>query len=145
MSDNLHPLLATPWVQELLFKPIIARLGTCNTKTNQPHVTPVWFLWDGKAINVSAFVSTRKVREVAQNPLVSILIDTANPGEPVRGILLEGKADLIDKPEHVAPLAERIYSHYAGADGLDDAMRSWIIDPENRIIRLAPGKVYVWG
>jgi PPOX class probable F420-dependent enzyme len=145
MSTNHQTILATPGVQDFPHKPVLARLGTSNVHTGQPHVTPVWFLWDGETINISAFVSTRKVREVARNPLVSILIDTGNPGESVRGILFEGKAELIDKPEYVALLAERIYSRYAGSEGLDDGMRSWIIDPANRIIRLTPEKVFIWG
>ncbi len=87
--ENNEAVLAQDWVQELLAEPLLARLGTANPATAQPHVTPVWFAWDGECLYISAFISTRKAREVSKNPRISVLIDT---NKPTRAVLLEGVA-----------------------------------------------------
>ena len=74
--ENKEEILAREWVQKLLAEPLLARLGTANPETAQPHVTPVWFAWDGERLYISAFISTRKAREVSENPRISVLIDT---------------------------------------------------------------------
>lgn len=146
MNEEQRLIIEKPWVQDLLARPLLARLGTCSPATLQPHVTPVWFAWDGESLLISAFNSTRKVRDTVRNPLISVLIDTGNPGEDIRAVLFEGQAELIDNPALVAPLAEQIYTRYLGEQGVrETAPSSWIIDPENRIIRLQPEKVFAWG
>ena len=134
------------WVQALLAEPVLARLGTCNPKTMQPHVTPVWFEWDGQVLWISAFRSTRKIREVLANPKISVVIDTDARGQPALGVLMEGTAELVSDPALVAPRATSIYTRYLGSEGvLDTAPQSWIYDPENMIIKLTPERVWAWG
>ncbi len=138
--------LNQPWVKEFLSKPHLARLGTANPKTAQPHVTPVWYAWDGECVTISAFISTRKAKEVARNKRISVLIDVAIKDGPTQAVLFEGEAELLDDPAQVAPLAKRIYTKYVGEEGiLAPDVSSWIVDPENRIIKLAPQNVYIWG
>src|SRR5574340_1770622 len=88
-------IIEQPWVQALLNTPLVARLGTANPQTLQPHVVPVWFEWDGEAMWISSFDSTRKMREIKANPLVSISIDVAGGGGSARGIVLGGELDII--------------------------------------------------
>jgi nitroimidazol reductase NimA-like FMN-containing flavoprotein (pyridoxamine 5'-phosphate oxidase superfamily) len=133
-------------VKEYLAETHLARLGTANPKTAQPHVTPVWFDWDGECVYISAFISTRKAKEVGRNLRISVLIDIAEKDGPTRAVLFEGKAELLVDPAQVAPLARRIYAKYVGAEGIKAKdVSSWIVDPENRIIKLAPEHVYIWG
>jgi PPOX class probable F420-dependent enzyme len=146
MNDEQRRILEKSYVQELLAQPLLARLGTCNPASQQPHVTPVWFTWDGESLLISAFSSTRKVREIERNRRVSILVDTGNPGEEIKAVLFEGQAELLSDPALVAPLAEQIYTRYLGEQGVrEPGPSSWITDPENRIIRLKPEKIYAWG
>ncbi len=134
--------LAQPWVQELLARPILARLGTANLKTIQPHVTPVWFEWDGECLYISTFISTRKGREVNANHRISVLIDV---DKPTQAVLLEGIAEVLSDPALVAPLSVSIYTRYVGVEGVKEpTYQSWIHDPENRIIKLRPEQVYTW-
>lgn len=134
------------WVQALLHEPLIARLGTANPRTMQPHVVPVWFEWDGEAMWISAFSSTRKMRDLEANRRISILIDVAEDDGSARGILFEGKAEIISEPALVAPRSISIYQRYLGADGArEPEPASWAVDPENRLIRLVPERAYAWG
>ena len=56
------------------------------------------------------------------------------------------KADVIKDPAVVVPRSTSIYERYLGKDGVLQAEpASWIVDPENRVIRLRPERVYTWG
>jgi PPOX class probable F420-dependent enzyme len=133
--------------QSLLAEPVLARLGTVNPKTMQPHVVPVWFLWDGDSLWISAFVSTRKVKDLQKNPRCAVLIEPAQSQDnPLQAVLLEGAAELIAEPAAlVAEMSERIYTKYMGPEGvLAPEPQSWKQDPENRLIRLTPERTMTW-
>lgn len=133
-------------INKFLEEPLLARLGTANPASGQPHVTPVWFLWDGECIWISAFNSTRKVKELARNPLCAVLIDDADRDGKTRAVLFEGRAELICEPRRlVAEISARIYTRYLGAEGVLAAdPQSWIYDPENTIVKLKPQKTFSW-
>jgi len=140
--NKTDKVLKQGWVKELLAEPLLARLGTANPATAQPHVTPVWFAWDGECIYISAFISTRKAREVSSNPHISVLIDVDNP---TRAVLMEGKAEVITESGAVSRWSEIIYTRYVGEkDVMRDPYQSWVHDTENRIIKLRPEHVYAW-
>jgi general stress protein 26 len=140
--NNPDTILAQDWVKDLLGQPLLARLGTANAVTAKPHVTPVWFAWDGEHLYISTFISTRKAREASTNPHISVLIDSS---EPTRAVLLEGEAEILIEAGEVARLAEWIYTRYVGEkDVKGDPYQSWVRDPENRIIKLRPEHAYAW-
>ena len=132
-------------IETLLGEPVLARLSTSNARTCQPHVVPVWFLWDGVSLWFSAFSSTRKVRDLLTNPRIAVLIEPPQPGK-LQAVLFEGKADLIEQPRPlVCDISLRIYTRYMGSEGAQaPEPQSWAVDPENRLIRLTPEHVYVW-
>ncbi len=146
MKITVAEITARPWVGALLAQPVLARLATANPITLQPHVVPVWFAWDGEAIWISSFDTTRKMRDLARNSRVSIVIDAVDDPEHNRGVIFEGKAEVISDPAVVVARATSIYIRYLGEVGArKPEPASWIMDAENRVIRLAPERIYVWG
>jgi nitroimidazol reductase NimA-like FMN-containing flavoprotein (pyridoxamine 5'-phosphate oxidase superfamily) len=125
-------------------EPVLARLATTNPHTLQPHVTPVWFLWDGESLWISAFISTRKAKDVARNPKVAVLIEPKSPNG-LEAVLLEGACEFIAPPDDRVPaISLKIYERYVGAANITGKERSWTTDPENRLIKLTPQHVYSW-
>lgn len=144
MTDK--PMDKEAQAEALLQQPILARLATASPKTLQPHVVPVWFYWDGECIWISAFSSTRKVKDLRQNLNCAVLIEPASPAEGLQAVLFEGTAELIAEPrEQVVEVSGRIYARYADPAGtLTEEMRAWTVDPENTIIKLKPARRMVW-
>lgn len=81
-----------------------------------PHTVPVCFLWDDATILVFSLPDTAKVRNVRQNPQVSLALD--NFGHDNTPVVVEGVATLVDEPSvefmmpayatKYAALAERV-------------------------------------
>lgn len=130
-------------IQAVLNEAVLARLATA--RDGQPHVVPVWFYWDGESVWISAFRSTRKVKDLLRNPLCAVLVEPKETAG-VQAVLLEGRAELISAPDaRVAAMSECIYTRYLGPEGvLAEEPQSWIHDAENTLICLKPSKTFVW-
>ncbi len=142
------PALIThrPQIAQFLKEPHIASLATANPKTLQPHAVPVWYEWDGERIWISSFRSTRKIGEIHLNPLVSIAVNSDDPDAPVRGVVFEGQAELVEDRQQGVERGYSIYSRYLGPEGaLAAEPQSWLHDPEHLLICLKPASVIVWG
>jgi hypothetical protein len=51
----------------------------------------------------------------------------------------------VEPVELVQTMSTRIYARYIGAEGVQDPRpRSWIHDPENLLIKLAPQRTRAW-
>jgi Pyridoxamine 5'-phosphate oxidase len=123
--------------EELLSQPVLARIATANKETGQPHVVPLWYLWDG----------TRKFRELLTNPRCSVLVEPADPKTcKLQAVLFEGVAEVISSPRKlVEEISTRIYLRYLGEEGIKAAdPQSWIHDKENLVVRLTPQRIYTW-
>jgi general stress protein 26 len=133
-------------IESVLAEPVLARLATTNPRTMQPHVVPVWFMWDGESVWVSSFVSTRKIRELKNNPRGAVLIESKQEGGKLQAVLLEGTVDLVIQPRQlVSEIASRIYIRYLGPEGVKDPEpQSWLNDPENLLIKLTPSRIISW-
>jgi PPOX class probable F420-dependent enzyme len=139
-------IASKPGVSAFLNGAHLARLATCNPATLQPHVVPVWYEWDGECIWISSFRSTRKVREIEQNPRVSLVIDAPGGEDPAPGVVFEGPAELIADPALGIERGAHIYARYLGSQGvLAPEPQSWLHDPEHLLIRLVPQRAYAWG
>ncbi len=149
-EEILFGKLTKAQLDAFLSQPILARLATAVPSKEdpsffQPHNTPVWFEWDGQNLYISAFSSTRKVKEVRRNPYIAVLIDLPQAVDGVSAVLMEGKAEWINASPFVEEMSRTIYTHYMGSEGVLAAEpQSWIIDPENSIIKLPPQRVFTW-
>ncbi|HEY3343427.1 MAG TPA: pyridoxamine 5'-phosphate oxidase family protein [Anaerolineaceae bacterium] len=151
MTDEIrYGKLTQDQLDTFLSRPILARLATAvpskeDPRLFQPHNTPVWFLWDGISLCISAFTSTRKVKEVRQNAYIAVLVDVEKAIDGVRAVLMEGQCEWILEPGIVQEMSRRIYTLYLGEDGVQaEDPQSWIVDPENSIIKLTPSRIYTW-
>ena len=133
-------------IDTFLSEPLLARIATVSAHDLQPHVVPVWFLWDGESVWISSYSSTRKIRELQCNPKCSIVIDTASQAGKLSAVLFEGQAELVTEPrELVREMATRVYARYLGPEEVLAAdPQEWIHSPENLLIKLTPEKTVTW-
>lgn len=146
MSDDVQGKTKQELIVERLAEPLLARLATVNAKTLQPHIVLVWFAWDGTSIWISAFVSTRKVKDLLGNPRAAVLVEPKAEGSELQAVLLEGPVEVISAPSSlVQEMSLKIYTRYLGPEGVLAAdPQSWARDAENRLIKLTPERVIAW-
>jgi PPOX class probable F420-dependent enzyme len=94
----------------------IAWLTTVRS-SGQPDSVPVWFLWRDDEILIYSQPSQRKLKNLAENPRVSLVLDDTRGGGDV--VRIEGRARTVDDhpaandvPAYVRKYAPRIRSSF---------------------------------
>lgn len=110
-------------------------LTTIDPK-GMPQPIPVWFLWHKQQIFIFSQPNTAKLRNIGQNPNVSLNFHTAPDGEDV--VVLLGQAELVELPDD---LLEPYLAKYAnGIKGLGYTPEQ-MIATYSQLIRITPSKV----
>src|SRR5690348_3500313 len=65
-----------------------------NRAGGPPHLTPVWFLWDGRTFNISTTRPRQKVVSLGRDRRVSLCIDDTLG---FRSVVVEGTAEVIEE------------------------------------------------
>ncbi len=124
----------------------LARLATVSPDTLQPHVVPVWYLWDGAAVWISSYRSTRKIKELARNPRCAVLVDSQESLDGMTAVLFEGQAELVTEPlDFLQEMTTQVYIRYLGPEGVLAAdPQEWIHSPENLLVKVTPSFTKTW-
>ena len=108
-----------------------------------PHNTPLWFVWDGKALWLNSIVKSQRWTDISRNANVSIIIDAGHDFGELRGAELIGRMEQVgDVPRSSGPdpqleEPERMFgAKYAGGAFHPDGRHAWL--------RLQPEKVVSW-
>jgi len=112
--------------------------------TGEPHVTPLWFVWDGSSLWLNSLVRSQRWADVGQTPDVAVVVDAGVEFGDLRGVELTGRVAVVGEvPRGADPVpelveVERRYAlKYAFADGFaPDGRHAWL--------RLDPARVVSW-
>lgn len=121
---------------------------TCRVATvtaaGKPHVTPLWFVWDGDALWLYSIVRSQRWTDLARDPNVSVIVDGGHDYMELCGVELSGRVEVVGEVPRVgAPVpeldaAENLFAtKYQGVTPMaHDERHAWL--------RLAPEKIVSW-
>jgi hypothetical protein len=119
---------------------------TCRVATvneHGPHLTPLWYAWDGTAIWLTSIVASQRWTDLQRDPRVAVLVDAGEEYTELRGAELLGSVEMVGEvprtglPEPRLDEAERLLADkYAGGIVHHDGRHAWL--------RLVPEKVTSW-
>lgn len=118
--------------------PRIGRLGTTNND-GTPHITPVWYRFDGGAFLVLTERGSRKHRNIERDPRVAFCIDEDRP--PYHTVLVSARVAVEDAPGR--EWREALAIHYLGEEA-GKRYTAENVHPNNIMLRIVPEKVSGW-
>lgn len=117
---------------------VLATLGVDGA----PDAVPMWFLHDSDALFMLSVAGTTKIRNVRRDARVAVVADAGTRAD-IRGVTVQGRAELLDDSAGRRALVERFHEKYRR-----DLERIWgsRTMPANRVmIRIVPERVRSWG
>ena len=97
---------------------LFAHIGTTNDE-GWPMVSPVWYLWDGRAFLVVGKERTSYVRNLRRDPRCGVLVE--NHGLPYKRVSVLGEAEFLpDSFDWQTPAREMVL-RYIGPGGMSYA------------------------
>lgn len=100
------------------------RTGTLATvgPNGQLHLVAMWYALLDDEIWLEAKTKSQKVLNLRRDPRMSFLIESGVTYQTLRGVSLEGVAEIIDDPELMWPVGVSMFNRYHGI--YDEGSRS---------------------
>jgi nitroimidazol reductase NimA-like FMN-containing flavoprotein (pyridoxamine 5'-phosphate oxidase superfamily) len=125
----------------------LAEERTCRVASvgsdGAPHVTPLWFVWDGAALWLTSIVRSQRWTDITRDGRIAVVVDAGDDFMELRGVELRGRAEPVGEvPRTGEPVpeldeAERLYAEkYAGGVVFHDGRHAWL--------RVVPEKIVSW-
>jgi PPOX class probable F420-dependent enzyme len=119
---------------------------TCRIATvsadGRPHVTPLWFAWDGSSLWLYSITRSRRWAELAADPRVAVVVDTGEEYGELRGVELTGRVERVaeaprtglpyDGPAELDAAEKLFAAKYGFGEAMfHDGRHAWLrLDPE---------------
>ena len=125
----------------------LASERTCRVATvggdGAPHVTPLWFAWDGTSLWLTSIVQSQRWTDLLRDNRVSVIVDAGTGFMELRGVELRGVAVPVGEvpragePVPELEMPERLFGDkYAGGRVHHDGRHAWL--------RITPEKIVSW-
>ena len=126
---------------------MVASIG----KQGAPHLVPMFYvIEDGNPV-FRSFTKSQKIVNLKRDPRVTVLVEEGNAYTELQGVLIEGRARLIDDPDYVLALYGRLAAKYPVVGDhpvhLDSAQLQAAFGryaPKNTAVVVEPTKVMTW-
>ena len=116
-----------------------------------PHLSPMWYVMRDGRVLFRSFTKSQKIVNLTRNPKLSVLVETGEAYSELRGVMIRGRARLVDDPEFVletyGALAEKYEMIGAQRVSLDrDALEAAFgaYAAKNTAVIVEPVKISSW-
>ena len=119
----------------------ILRLSTID-KSNFPHITPVWYMFNDEKIYIGTNTKNQKIKNIEKNNHVSFCVDVGVNSPDIYGVMGQGIANIILELPKVRTIAEKILLKYFKT--LENKSAKELLEDTNCIIEIIPQKYSKW-
>jgi PPOX class probable F420-dependent enzyme len=106
-----------------------------------PHITPVWYVFDGEDFLFTSGGTTAKVRSIRRDPRAAICVEDDAP--PFSYVEVRGEVTLSEDLDELLDVATRAGARYAGQEQAEElGKRNGV--PGEVVVRLHPSKVVAY-
>ncbi|KAA9150788.1 pyridoxamine 5'-phosphate oxidase family protein [Amycolatopsis acidicola] len=120
---------------------------TCRVATigpDGPHATPLWFVWQGRAIWLTSLTRSQRWADLQRDPRIGIVVDAGSEYQELRGVEITGRAEVVgeaprtgeDVPELKEPELAFARKYTGGDTMFHDGRHAWL--------RIVPQKIASW-
>ncbi|MFA7249688.1 MAG: TIGR03618 family F420-dependent PPOX class oxidoreductase [Dehalococcoidia bacterium] len=111
-----------------------------------PHLVPMWFGVDEEGLIVfTTYGTSQKVRNLERDPRITVLVETGETYDELRGVSIEGRAEIVRNPWVTAHTGALVSAQRAGAPRPPLPDRSQAPRATKRVtIRVHPERTRSW-
>ncbi len=136
VSEGEEGMLSWEWVSDRMSGSRNYWISTSRPDGN-PHAAPVWGVWVDETLYFGTAPSSRKARNLAQNPNVAVHLESGD-----EAVILEGVAEELTDPE--PKLSEKIIGAYAAKYEDPETGGEFRLGSTEGLKAVRPGVVFAW-
>ena len=119
----------------------ILRLSTID-KSNFPHITPVWYMFNDEKIYIGTNTKNQKIKNIEKNNHVSFCVDVGVNSPDIYGVMGQGIANIILEMPKTKIIAKKILLKYFKT--LENKSAKKLLEDTDCVIEIIPQKISVW-
>ena len=98
--------------RELIEDARILQIASIDTD-GRPHLVPMWFVFDDDGVMAfTTYGSSQKVKNLERDPRITALAETGDAYDQVRGLSIDGSAEIIRDPHVSARALQLVGARY---------------------------------
>ena len=114
-------------------------------KNGAPHLTTLWFALVGGEICFETFTKSQKIVNLQRDPRIAVLLEDGETYDQLRGVSIQGRAELYTDPEEVHGYALEVMRRNQPeipADQLENVAR--VMAAKRTAVVIKPEKIISW-
>lgn len=88
----------------------------------RPHLVPMWYVVDDGRVVFRSFARSQKIRNLRRDPRLTVLVERGQTYAELQGVMIQGRARLVDDPVCVLALYGRLAAKYPMVGGAPRAL-----------------------
>ena len=77
-----------------------------------PHLAPMWFVMEDDKIVFRSFTRSQKIVNLHRDPRLTVLAETGDAYDELRGVMIKAEAHLVEDPAYVLAIYGRLAAKY---------------------------------
>ena len=117
----------------------------CIGDDGWPHLTTLWFAIVDSCLAFGTYSRSQKIMNLRRNPRISVLLEDGLIYEELRGVMITGRAVLVDEPDSVQRYARAIMERNqpdVDVEHLDEVARHWAA--KRTVVVVEPDETVSW-
>jgi PPOX class probable F420-dependent enzyme len=143
VNQRARIVMSADEVQEFLHRSRIMTLATLG-RTGLPHLTAMWYGLVGGEIWFETKSKSQKAVNLRRDPRVTVLVEAGDSYDQLRGVSIEGRAEIVDDPAALFRVGVSVWERYT-APYTEDARPMVAAMLNKRVaIRVVPERLRSW-
>lgn len=131
---------------------IVALLDECKSlqvatldRDGAAHLTTVWFAYQNGTYLFETYGKSQKVVNLRRDPRISVLAEQGTSYDQLRGVSVQGRAEIVDAGEPLQTLMEAIVArNHKALDAGEVTMIAASMAEKRVVVVVRPDKVISW-
>jgi PPOX class probable F420-dependent enzyme len=110
-----------------------------------PHLVAMWYVVVDGLVQFTTFAKSQKVLNLRRNPKISAMLESGRAYNELKGMVIEGEAEIVQDPHVTAKVMAVIGSKYNGIPIPTNTPEAALNVASKRVvIRIHPKETYSW-
>jgi len=91
----------------------------------RPHLVAMWYAVVDGEIWFETKAKSQKAVNLRRDPTITVMIEDGQSYDTLRGVSIDGKAEIVDDPENILRVGKSVWERYTGPKGKIVGMRTF--------------------
>ncbi|MEX2424098.1 MAG: pyridoxamine 5'-phosphate oxidase family protein [Acidimicrobiia bacterium] len=117
-----------------------------NGRDGYPHLTTLWYAVIDGAVTFRSFTKSQRIVNLRRDPRVTVLVEAGDDYGELRGVMMQGRAELDADPDRVMSTYLAVTRKMQGPDVTVEAVEAMFgrFRDKNTVVRVHPERIISW-